>query len=125
MAIWKQEEMPVYFKRQAQVGVLLFDKALTEILEESSDYSNIFLAENAAELPENIRINEHAIKLEEGKQSLFSPIYSLELVELETLKTYIETNLANSFIQPSKSSIGVPIFYDKKPDGNLRLCVNY
>ena len=85
-------------QNKAQVGALLFDKAPTEVPAEYSDYSNVFSAEIAAELPENTGINEHAIKLEEGKQPLFGPIYSLGLVELETLKTYIETNLANGFI---------------------------
>ena len=65
---------------------------------EYSDYNNIFLAENIAELPENTGINEHAIKLEQGKQPPFGPIYSLGPVELETLKTYIEIKLANGFI---------------------------
>ena len=88
----------MYSKKQAQVEALLFDKALTEVLAEYSDYSNIFSAENAAELLENTRINKHAIKLEESKQLLFGPIYSLEPEELETLKTYIETNLINNFI---------------------------
>ena len=36
------------------------------------------------ELPENISINEYAIKLEDGKQPLYRPIYSLDLVKLET-----------------------------------------
>ena len=63
-----------------------------------SNYSDIFLVENAAELPENFGMNEHAIKLEEDKQSSFGLIYSLGSVELETLKTYIKTNLANGFI---------------------------
>ena len=49
--------MPVHSKRQAQikaqVGVLLFNKAPTEVLVEYSNYSNIFSAEHAAELPEN------------------------------------------------------------------------
>ena len=70
-------------------------------------------------------MNEHTIKLEEGKQPLFGPIYSLGLVELETLKTYIKTNLANGFIQPSKSPIEALILFDRKPDGSLRLCVDY
>ena len=70
-------------------------------------------------------MNEHAIKLEEGKQPPFGPIYSLGTVELETLKTYIETNLANDFIRPSKSPTGAPILFDQKPDGNLRLCVDF
>ena len=39
------------------------------------------------ELPENTGINEHAIELIEGKQSLYGPIYSLGPVELKRLKT--------------------------------------
>ena len=46
--------------------------------------------ENLAELLENTEMNEHAIKLEKGKQPLFDPIYSLGSVELETLKIYIK-----------------------------------
>ena len=98
VAIWEREKMPVHSKKQAQVGALLFDKAFTEVPVEYSDYNNIFLTENAAELPENTRMNEHAIELEEGKQPPFGLIYSLGSVELETLKTYIKTNLANGFI---------------------------
>ena len=44
---------------------------------------------------------------------------------METLKTYIKTNLANGFIRPSKSPAGAPILFDRKPDGSLRLCVDY
>ena len=88
----------MHSKRQAQVGVLLFDKASTKVPAEYSDYSNVFSVENVAKLLENTGINEHAIKLEEGKQPSFGQIYSLGPVELEILKTYIKTNLANSFI---------------------------
>ena len=125
VAIWEREEMLVHFQKQAQVGALLFDKASTEVPAEYSDYSDVFSAENAAELPENTGMNEHAIELEEGKQPPFGPIYSLGPVELETLKTYIKTNLANGFIRPFKSPAGAPIFFDNKPNGSLRLCVNY
>ena len=41
------------------------------------------------------------------------------------MKTYIETNLANSFIRPSKSPAGAPILLDRKLDRSLRLCVDY
>ncbi len=46
-------------------------------------------------------------------------------MELETLKTYIETHLKTGFIGPSKSPVGAPIFFDKKPNGSLCLCINY
>ena len=46
-------------------------------------------------------------------------------MELEILKTYIETHLKTGFTGPSKSSAGVPILFDKKPDGSFHLCVDY
>ena len=65
--------MPVYSKKRAQiqdkaqVKALLFNKALIEVLAEYSNYSNIFLTENIAELSENTGMNEHAIGLQEDK----------------------------------------------------------
>ena len=125
MAIWEREEMLVHSKKQTQVGALLFDKASTEVLAKYFNYSNVFLVENTAKLPENTRMKEHTIKLEEGKQPPFSPIYSLKPVKLEILKTYIETNLANGFIWPSKFLAGAPILFNKKPDESFHFYVDY
>ena len=116
MAIRELEKIPVHSKKQAQIGTLLFDEALTKVPAKYSDYSNVFSVENAVKPPENTEMNEYAIELEKGKQPPFGPIYSLELVELETLKTYIKTNLANGFIQPSKSPAGAFILFDRKPN---------
>ena len=44
---------------------------------------------------------------------------------METLKTYIKTNLANGFIWSSKSPAGAPIFFNKEPNRSLRLCMDY
>ena len=46
-------------------------------------------------------------------------------MEFETLKTYIETNLANGFIQSLKSPVSAPIPFVGKLNGSLRLCVDY
>ena len=86
-----------------------------------SDYSNVFSAKNTVKLLENTGINEHAIELEENKQSSFRSIYGLGPMKFKTLKTYIETNLANSFICPSKFLIAAPILFDRKPNRSLRL----
>ena len=77
------------------------------------------------ELSEHTKINNHAIELVDGQQPPYEPIYSLGPAELETLKAYIKTNLANGFIRPSKSSAGAPILFDWKSDGFFRLCVDY
>ena len=89
------------------------------------DFSNVFLAKNESELLKYYSMNDHAIKLEKGKQLLFGPIYSLWLVELETLKIYIKTNLVNSFIWSSKSPARAFILFAWKPDKNLCLYVDY
>ena len=115
----------MHSKKQAQVKTLLFNKAPTEVPAEYSDYSNVFSVEYRAKLSENTGINEHTIELEEGKQLLFGPFYNLEPVELEILKIYNKTILANGFIRPSKSPIGAPILFDRKPNRSLRFCVDY
>ncbi len=107
------------------LAALQWDKAPTEIPSEYSDYADVFSANLAMELPKNREMNEYAIELIKSKRPLYGPIYSLEPVELETLKTYIETHLKTGFIRPFKSPAGAPVFFYKKPDGGLCLCDNY
>ena len=111
--------------RRPQISSLIAEEALTKVPAEYSEFADVFSLDLATKLPEHTEINTYAIDLEEGKQPPYGPIYSLRPVELETPKTYIENNMANGFIRPSKSPAGAPILFDKKPDGSLRLCVNY
>ena len=78
--------------------IILFHKTFIIVIAKCLDYSNIFLAKNIVELPKNTKINDYTIKLEKDNQQFFSPIYSLELVELKIFKTYIKINLVNNFI---------------------------
>lgn len=59
----------------------------------------------AIELPKNTYINEHAIKLVKNKQPLYNFIYTINLIKLETLKTYIKTYLKTGFIWFFKLSV--------------------
>ena len=97
----------------------------TRIPAEYSNFSNIFFSDSAAELPEYTKINNQSINLLDNKQLPYGLIYSLELMELETLKTYIKANLASSFIRPSKSPAGALILFVQKKNGSLRLRVDY
>ena len=87
--------------------------------------NNIFSVENVIDLSEYTIINNYTIKLEKVKQLLLYLIDNLELVELETLKIYIETNLANGFIRPSKSSTGALILFNQKAISSFKLCMDY
>ena len=77
------------------------------------------------ELPKNTGISKHAIKLQDDKQLPYGPIYSLEPIELETLKTYIKTHLKIKFNWPSKSLADALILFNKKSNSSLQLCINY
>ena len=104
---------------------MIAEKVFTKALAKYSDFTDVFSPDLVSELPEHIGINNYAIELLDGQQPLYGPIYNLETVELETLKAFIETNLANGFIKPSKYPDNAPILFDWKSDGFFRLCVNY
>ena len=116
----------VHPSREPQISGLIAKEASTTVSAEYSDFADVFSPDLASKLPEHTGINDYAIKLVDGcQQSPYGPIYILGPVELKTLKAYIETNLANGFIRPSKSPAGAPILFDRKSDGSLRLCVDY
>ena len=108
--------------REAQIVSLLTKEV--KIPEKYSDFTDIFSKEKTLVLPERIKLNEHAINLEDGKQPPYGTIYSLGLVKLETLKTYIKIHLETGFIQPSKSPAVAPILFNKKLDGNFCLYID-
>ena len=82
----------------------------------------MFSPDLPSELLKHIEIHDHTI---DDKQPSYEHIYSLELVELETLKAYIETNLVNGYIKLSKLPAGTFICFDQKLDRSLWLCVDY
>ena len=117
--------LDVHPSQEPQISGLIAKEAPIKVSAKYLDFVDVFSPDLAIELSEHTEINTYTIDLEESKQLLYRPIYSLGPLELETLKTYIETNLANSFICPSKSPASTPILFDKKPNGSLCLCVDY
>ena len=115
--------LKIYPDKAAQIAFLLTKKV--KILDKYSKFANVFSEKKPLVLLERIKLNKHAINLEDGKQPLYRPIYSLGLVELETLKTYIKTHLKTWFIWPSKSFTSAPILFDKKLNGSFCLCIDY
>jgi hypothetical protein len=67
----------------------------------------------------------YGIDLQDGAQPPFGLIYNLSQNELSALKDYIKKNMAKNFIQHSKSPAGTPIFFAKKKDGSLWICIDY
>lgn len=108
--VYLEAKMSIYPACNVQIVLLLAEKVI--ILSEYLDFTDDFSKKSAIKLSEYSVINEHLIGLETSKQLFYSLIYSLDLVELKTLKTYIKTHLANGFIQLSKSPVRAPILFD-------------
>src|SRR5258708_25597960 len=68
----------------------------------------------------NLKIN-----LEEGAKLFHRLIYSLSPPELTVLREFLEENVWNGFIRPSKSPWVSPVLFIKKKDGRLHLCVDF
>ncbi len=100
------------------------DPDLSAIPPEYHDLADVFSEKEAKNLPPH-RPYDHKIPLEPGTSPPFGPIYPMSPAELETLRKYCEDNLNKGFIRHSQSPCGAPVLFVKKPDGGLRLCVDY
>ena len=97
---------------------------LSTLHEKYKEYLDVFDKVKASTLPKH-QPYDCRIDLQPGKNPQWGPIYNLSLVEVETLREYINENLANGFIRKSRSATGAPIFFVKKKNGSLRLVVDY
>lgn len=101
------------------MAYLKIDNIFTEVFSKYAQFEDIFSLKLTVKLPDHMGINNHALKLVNDWQPSYSPIYSLDLIELEILKAYIENNLNNSFIKPFKFLARALIFFDQKPNRTL------
>ena len=95
------------------------------VLAKYLNFASILLEKLINVFSKQTKVNKQAIKFEKGKYPSYRLIYSLGPIEFKTPKTYIKTNLANGFIWASKLPVGALILFTCKPDGSLRLCVDY
>ena len=100
------------------------DPDLSKIPPEYHKFAKVFSKEEADKLPEH-RPYDHKIPLKPDTTPPWGPIYSLSPEELKVLREYIHEHLRKGFIQHSQSPCAAPILFAKKPDGTLRLCVDY
>ena len=95
--------MLIYLFCKVQVASL----TSTEIFVKYSNFLDVFSLHSVVKLLEKIGIHDHSINWLKVKQMLYGLIYNLEPVELETLKSYINVNIASGFIKISKTSTSI------------------
>jgi len=83
------------------------------------EYGNVFSKHKSERMPLR-KLYDHAIDFMEGvKLPKPAKVYSLSLVERNSLDTWIDEELRKGYIRPSTSLIAAPFFFVKKHDGSL------
>ena len=88
------------------------------------DFRDVFSKEAFDELPPQ-KAWDHAIDLSPGTELPHSWMFPLSPAEQKELDDFLQENIANGHICPSKSPMGAPVFFIKKKDGLLRLVQDY
>jgi hypothetical protein len=69
--------------------------------------------------------HDHVIEILSNRDFFFDSIYNLSATKLKILKNYIDEYMKKNFIIEFVSFVEVFIFFIKKTNDKLRLCVNY
>jgi Reverse transcriptase (RNA-dependent DNA polymerase)/RNase H-like domain found in reverse transcriptase/Aspartyl protease len=94
---------------------------VSELLDE---YASIFSTGTFPDKPA-ARAVPHAIPLLPNSQPTFRPMLRLSPKELGVLKEYVAELLEKGLIRPSTSPYGASAIFVPKPDGTLRVCIDY
>ena len=110
----------IYLARKAQIALFLAKKVIVPV--KYSRFADVFLKKSAKILLKRIRIRYWV-----GKRQTTTPrpIYNLVMIELNTFKTYIKTNLDNEFFTALKLLENILILFARKLNYSFRLYVNY
>lgn len=99
-------------------------KADLQILKEYWDLQEVFRERDSDVVPLHHPTDCSIEILPEAKLSKLK-LYSMIPRELDELWPFIDKNLAQSFIQPVKSCMAIPVLFQEKKDGSLHLCMDY
>src|SRR5258708_1989275 len=94
------------------------------VLAQHHDFRDVFSKEAFDKLPP-WKAWDHAIDLTPGTELPCSQTFPLSLAEQKELDDFLQENLVNGHIHPSKSPMEAPVFFIKKKDGSLHLIHDY
>ena len=96
----------------------------SHLIDHYKDYTDICSEDKIHALLEHSKY-DHKMELEPGTTPPFGPIYPLSESELSVLRKYLDGMLGSGKIVRSTSPAAAPILFVPKPDGTLRLCIDY
>lgn len=128
---------PLQFKKALHSSNFLCMATVEQILAHSPDESNdpelkallnefpdVFSSELPDGLPP-IRATSHAIPLKDGSVPPARKMYRLSQLEYAELRRQVLMLWQKGLIEPSTSPYGAPVLFAPKPNGTLRMCIDY
>jgi hypothetical protein len=85
-------------------------------------YEDVFA--ELTELPPERKV-AHLIPLEPGARPIYKQMYRLTQAEKAEVEKQVADLLRKGYIEPSSSPWGAPVLFVPKPDGSLRMCIDY
>jgi hypothetical protein len=88
-----------------------------------AEFSDVF-----QDLPPGLppeRAVSHTIPLKEGNHPPWRPLFRLSPAERAEVEQQVKHLLEMGYVTPSTSPFGAPILFVPKPDGSLRMCVDF
>jgi len=120
-AKWAGKLPPVADRGVVIGSKLLARPVVAQVLER---HEAVFPMELPSEMPPE-RGQPHKIEVIPGSNPPAKPPYKLSPPELAELEKQLQGLLEHGFIQPSTSPYAAPVFFVKKPDGSLRMVVDW
>ena len=93
--------------------------------EQYRDFAKVFSEQELERLPEH-QPWDHTINLKpDAPESIRAKVYPMPVNEQGELDKFLEENLRDGYIVPSKSPLASPVFFVKKKDSKLRMVQDY
>ena len=109
------KKIQTYFLEYSRLQEIIIEANLNDLsslLEQYKEFEDVFSEEKTAKLSNKMSY-DHAIEMKR-KMSFFESIYNMSIIELETLREYIDENLVKKFIVEFISSTRTSILFVKK-----------
>jgi transposase InsO family protein len=88
------------------------------------EYKDLFPEELPAGLPPDRGVNL-TIPLEEGTKPVKRPAFRYSPKEMDEIRSQVDFLLRKGLITESNSPFGAPVLFVPKPNGTLRMCIDY
>ena len=112
------------FFRKLHKKHISLDDLRKRIPNQYHDYMDVWNPTEANKLPPYRKV-DHSIDLRKDSVPPAKRAYGMSRDQAKVVKEYINDMLGKGYIRPSKSLYTAPVLIVKKPDGGLRVCVDY